>query len=90
MDQRSSLSPHTHSSHPPIPHPSLLRLSVPARLLIAMVFIVFILVSKFYVAFTSLFVVYLVSGLVVQLSYLTGVRAGRKAHTDEKEVRDPK
>ncbi len=59
-----------------------------ARALISVVFFIFIFVSKFYVAFTALFLVYLMSGLFVQLSFLAGVRAGRHLHQEDGEVRD--
>lgn len=56
---------------------------IPARLLIAIVFFLFIFVSKFYVAFVSLFFVYLLSGLFVQLAFLRSLRDTRQTRKEE-------
>ncbi len=61
---------------------------VPARFLIAAVFFIFIFVSKFYVAFTSFFFLYLISGLVIQLAYFRGLKLGRQAGRYEGRVED--
>src|SRR3989338_3166724 len=60
---------------------------IPARLLIAIVFFVFIFVSKFYVAFAALFFVYLLSGLFVQLAFLKSVRDARRVQKEEMTTR---
>lgn len=56
---------------------------IPARLLIAIVFFLFIFVSKFYIAFASLFFVYLLSGLFVQLAFLRSLRIARPPESKE-------
>lgn len=70
-----------------IRYPSFKKLNlggrVPARLLIAIVFFLFIFVSKFYVAFTSLFFIYLLSGLFVQLAFLKSLRLSRDSVSGE-------
>lgn len=60
---------------------------VPLRMVIAIVFLLFILVTKFYVAFTTLFVFYLLAGLFEQLLFLSNIRAGRHPATNEQETK---
>ena len=73
-----------------IRYPSFKKLKIQGRisprLLISIVFFLFIFVSKFYVAFTSFFFVYLLSGLFVQLAFLSNVRMGRAPMRNEEEV----
>lgn len=59
---------------------------VPVGLLIVIVFFLFIFVSKFYVAFASIFFIYLLSGLFVQLAFLRNLRSGRTSQRKEESA----
>lgn len=56
---------------------------VPLRFLVAVVFLLFIFISKFYVAFTTTFIVYLLSGPFIQLSFYNSRRQARRVLRNE-------